>query len=719
MQKNKKTNKKSLDQLRMILDDISLDDIHQEDKEYIMSLSKRLQEPKQIKKTTYKNVAINKQTQTGEKNPLQPTVIIHRCEKKKKPEFLEVEQKPVKTIEKPFKREVMEFIEVKPKALDKKIEEIQIEKTKKPIETKTEKKSEKPEKIVEELPEWEPVKHEKPEIKQFQPIIPKEKKIEPIEEKPVEEFKPKSEYSYKIDAFKELKSVDEETAILLYDNGFVSIDDLRLASVKDIIYISGVKKKIAKNIKKEIQEQEELQGWKPAIGDLVEGEELSIKEEKTSDSIPVETKIEAFKELKSVDKETAVLLYDNYIKSVDDLKKIGYNDLVKIEELKKKTIKKIVEELEKIQEESLKVKPIDLGKSAKGELTKDQIEEDEKIVEEELPSPVELKRKSAEWTPTPEEDEEEPKWEHVGDEDVWDEKEIEELPGLDVKKEEKIQVFKDLKSVNDEIAVLLYDNGYTTMDKIIYASLKDLTNIKGLKKRDAKKIIKEIDEKGIFDPLVEKNIEDITEIKEKIITENKDIDEESLEIDDKILDYKPGMIKEEDFFEDEDGEELPITDDNVLDAFKGISSIDEKIARLLIQNGIKSVGDLIEKNIKDLTKIRGIRKKLAKEIKRDVKELVENSENIELAFGESDNPFVDENKESDDEWEAFEEGYKHKDYTLYEKEIDAKDGKKRIVRFFSKEKPDEGAPIGLPEGYKVEMNKKTDIPFLKKKKTKK
>ena len=50
------------------------------------------------------------------------------------------------------------------------------------------------------------------------------------------------------------------------------------------------------------------------------------------------------------------------------------------------------------------------------------------------------------------------------------------------------------------------------------------------------------------------------------------------------------------------------------DPFKEIKSIDEKTAKLLKENGIKSIETLNSKTIKDLTKIRGIRKKLAQEI---------------------------------------------------------------------------------------------------------
>ena len=42
-------------------------------------------------------------------------------------------------------------------------------------------------------------------------------------------------------------------------------------------------------------------------------------------------------------------------------------------------------------------------------------------------------------------------------------------------------------------------------------------------------------------------------------------------------------------------------------------------------------------------------------------------------------------------------------------------GKTRIVRFFSKTEPDEGEPIELPKEYEVKENKKTGVPYIKKK----
>lgn len=59
----------------------------------------------------------------------------------------------------------------------------------------------------------------------------------------------------------------------------------------------------------------------------------------------------------------------------------------------------------------------------------------------------------------------------------------------------------------------------------------------------------------------------------------------------------------------------------------------------------------------------------------------------------------------------------YKGYTLYKKEIPITPDIKRTVHFFSKETPDEGVPISLPEGYEIKINKGTGVPFIRKKKT--
>jgi hypothetical protein len=58
----------------------------------------------------------------------------------------------------------------------------------------------------------------------------------------------------------------------------------------------------------------------------------------------------------------------------------------------------------------------------------------------------------------------------------------------------------------------------------------------------------------------------------------------------------------------------------------------------------------------------------------------------------------------------------YKGYTLYKKETGTQRREKKTIHFFSKEKPDNSRPVQLPDGYQIAVNKKTGIPYLKKKK---
>ncbi|MEA2055753.1 MAG: helix-hairpin-helix domain-containing protein [Candidatus Thermoplasmatota archaeon] len=509
--------------------------------------------------------------------------------------------------------------------------------------------------------------------------------------------------SYKLEPFRDMESIDDETAVLLYDNGFISIDILELASVRDLKKI-GIKKKLAKTMIKELNEKEDALGMKPVLDEEIEHEDLEIDDVEEEKGVDVNEKIETFKDMESIDDETAVLLYDNYITSISELKGVSYKDLIKIKKFKKKVAKGIIAELDKMQEESLKVKPIELGESAEGKVTKEQIEEVGELEEDEnTPSPMELKTKSSEWRPSPKDEKE-----FEGDVELEDEKNI-------------IDVFKDMESIDDETAVILYKYGFTSIDELMIASLKDLCNVKGIKRRLAKKIKKEIDEKGQWGPVAEEN-----GIKKFLENEGEyfSIDKEVEKNNEKILEYEPGEIIDEGEFSEEQ-ESMKDGDGSEFDAFEKINSIDEKTARLLVENGIMSVGDLIEQTVKNLTKIKGIKRKLAKEIKREVNSLIEMGklEDEQNSFGRNENPFIEEGED----WETFDEektsdeeitetqGYTYREFTLYKREIETKGGKKRTVRFFSKETPNEGEPIALPTGYEVKVNKKTKVPYLKKK----
>jgi len=172
-----------------------------------------------------------------------------------------------------------------------------------------------------------------------------------------------------------------------------------------------------------------------------------------------------------------------------------------------------------------------------------------------------------------------------------------------------------------------------------------------------------------------------------------------------------------------DEKKSEISFDEVND-FSEIKSIDNSIAELLKNNGYFSIDDLKNITIKDLTKIKGIKRKTAKKIKKDITNFYESKDNPDF---ESYN-----DKISDDEFENTDKKIEEKDksniiikkngvftygeYTLYRKEIMLQSDKKRIIHFFSKEKPEDGVTVDLPEDYEVKTNKKTGVPYISRKK---
>ncbi len=165
-----------------------------------------------------------------------------------------------------------------------------------------------------------------------------------------------------------------------------------------------------------------------------------------------------------------------------------------------------------------------------------------------------------------------------------------------------------------------------------------------------------------------------------------------------------------------------------LNAFKGIECIDEKIAEILYKNGYFSTENIKEATVDDLVQIRGIKRKLAKQIKKDIEQKITISENQEFTpMKQKITKKISKTTfEDNSEWESYPVKEKikksspstvciYKKYTLYKREINKHDRKKTTIHFFSKEKPDMGHPAQLPEGYQITVNKKTGIPFLKKK----
>ncbi len=60
-------------------------------------------------------------------------------------------------------------------------------------------------------------------------------------------------------------------------------------------------------------------------------------------------------------------------------------------------------------------------------------------------------------------------------------------------------------------------------------------------------------------------------------------------------------------------------------------------------------------------------------------------------------------------------GYKYNGYRLYKKNIVINDEDERTIHFFAKEPPEAGEPSHLPEDYEVKINRKTGVPYIRKK----
>ncbi|MHB8632509.1 MAG: hypothetical protein ACYDBQ_00890 [Thermoplasmatota archaeon] len=54
-------------------------------------------------------------------------------------------------------------------------------------------------------------------------------------------------------------------------------------------------------------------------------------------------------------------------------------------------------------------------------------------------------------------------------------------------------------------------------------------------------------------------------------------------------------------------------------------------------------------------------------------------------------------------------------YTLHAREVALKGGHRQLIYFFSQRSPKSGVPVEMPAGYVVVVNKRTGLPYLKKK----
>jgi len=608
-------------------------------------------------------------------------------------------------------------------------------------------------KLIEETEEWSIPKETTSETQVWESVEeePEEKESIAFEELPSDQeiVKPTIDDEEKKETFRDIKSIDDKIAILLFNNGYTSVDSIHNASIKDLIEIKGIKKKTAKKIKKELEKTKEIPVVIP----------IEVKEEKKDEFVKFKEDLEiSKKELSSVSKElnnkekTIKKLQnelDEKIKDLETRKTEVYNKDEEIKLLQNQTeqskqeLVSGLEELNKRQEEMELIEKELENKKLELESRDIEIEKrDEEIIE--LQNKLKEKSKKLET----EDKELVNKKEEIEDikndlktkTDKLDEKEriIKELQSelnskqKDLEKKEKeikIRTFEALKSIDEKTAIILFDNGITSIDELKTIPQKNLSKIKGIKRKTAKQIIKELDKKAdkksteIAETGPKKKPDDYF-VEKKIVTTDLKMKEEKKST--KYADDENDITKKEAIDVDKkiaDEFSLEVIDDDI---FKNVESIDSKTSKLLRNNGISSVDELKEASIKDLTKIKGIRKRLARKIKKEVSSLQEEKViEKEQSFEKEKGPTVEDGEA---EWEYYDEdliskskkeelkGFRHGDYGLYEKEIKTKSGNKRKVKFFSKAEPDNAVPIELPKGYEIKKNKKTGLPYLRKKK---
>lgn len=59
--------------------------------------------------------------------------------------------------------------------------------------------------------------------------------------------------------------------------------------------------------------------------------------------------------------------------------------------------------------------------------------------------------------------------------------------------------------------------------------------------------------------------------------------------------------------------------------------------------------------------------------------------------------------------------YTYEGWTLYTRDVKLKGGRNQTIYFFSKKSPKSGKPCDKPANYTVGVNKRTGLPYLKKK----
>ncbi len=123
-----------------------------------------------------------------------------------------------------------------------------------------------------------------------------------------------------------------------------------------------------------------------------------------------------------------------------------------------------------------------------------------------------------------------------------------------------------------------------------------------------------------------------------------------------------------------------------------------------------------------------MKRKLAKQIKKEIDQQIPETNTSEFIPIKQKVTKKKEKKKIGDsgEWELSSSKEKtqhssslkictYKEYTLYKRDIRKPDGKRSTIHFFTKSKSGKGHPCALPDGYRIAINKKTGVPFVKKK----
>jgi len=761
MQENVKSKKERLEKLRIILDNPSNGKLHPEDEKHLEALRRRLVGSSK-ESTVYIHRSI-KEDSEERIDPLKPQVKIYHKEEKK--EFIDLEKKRIEPEEKPEKQEERvyddedlyevekvkiegpEFLEVKPKEVTEKKERsstVETEESPKILDSETTTAEDK------KLPEWEPVEtknHEFTEVEEIKEEIKSEPVAElppppendvflPVEKKELDETKKEIEEKKKElelaekrakEEAEELKEKKKEKLEKEKEEKKLKKLELKKAKMEE----REREKKLRKEAK--IEEKKKILEAKMALKESNRKNNENAELEKKKEEIEtingqLNTKEELIRQLQTEleDRNNNLESTSNELnKKEEEMTRLQTDLQQKTAELEKKELEEAEElkrkerERSEREKEEKKIKKMEL-KKAKMEAKERERELRKKAKIEEKKTRLEAKNSLKERKELENKiSEENPEFK----DETFEQKEgttLEEKPGekiTSIDRDVKIDIFRDIKSIDEETAVLLHNGGFTSIDAVSKASLKDLIRIGKIEKKLAKNVKREIEQK-----LEESSTKTEEEPGEYFILDEGFDEGDAKKIDENISKHK-FVEEDKDFF----GEEDEVNKENKkIDVFKDINNIDEKTASLLYENGITSVDILREKSVRELTRIKGIRRKLAKRIKKEIEDMDRKTEDMKeydekSAHDIKDEPFVEE-KAHDEEWESYgtdemqKQGYTYEDYTLYKKKIETKSGKKRFVRFFSKAEPEEGEPSELPTGFEVKVNKKTGLPYLKKKK---